>query len=205
MVGICAIPAFGSASNFHIRERRILTDKLHTLVLGGIRSGKTGLAERLAASRSENGVVYVATATAGDDEMAERIRRHQRSRPQEWALAEEAISLGEVLAGKGEQPRAPLLLVDCMSLWLSNLLFAGDEVFRRERLSFLTALESYPGEAVIVSNEIGLGTVGMDPLTRRFCDELGWLNQALAQRCGRVVMSIAGLPMALKGKLPEQF
>lgn len=177
--------------------------KTHTLVLGGIRSGKTGLAEQLAGQGSDR-VVYVATATAGDDEMADRIRRHQQSRPQQWGLAEEPIRLGSLLARMAREDEPPLLLVDCMSLWLSNLLFAGDEVFSRERSDFLAALEHYPGDIVIVSNEVGLGTIGMDPLTRRFCDELGWLNQALAQRCERVVMSVAGLPVVLKGQLPEQ-
>lgn len=172
----------------------------HTLVLGGIRSGKTALAEQFAATASGD-VVYVATATAGDAEMADRIRRHQQSRPAHWALAEEPLHLATVLADRAAAPQAPLLLVDCMSLWLSNLLFAGEEVFGREREGFLAALERYPGSVVIVSNEVGLGTIGMDPLTRRFCDELGWLNQALAQRCERVVMSLAGLPLVLKGAL----
>jgi adenosylcobinamide kinase/adenosylcobinamide-phosphate guanylyltransferase len=86
-----------------------------------------------------------------------------------------------------------------MSLWVTNLLFADDGVFGRERTAFLKAVEAYPGPLVIVSNEVGLGTIGMDSLTRRFCDELGWLNQALAQSCDRVIMSVAGLPLNLKG------
>ncbi|TNE76331.1 MAG: bifunctional adenosylcobinamide kinase/adenosylcobinamide-phosphate guanylyltransferase [Gammaproteobacteria bacterium] len=176
---------------------------MHTLVLGGIRSGKTGLAERLARVAGVD-VVYVATATAGDQEMAERIQRHKQGRPKAWGLAEEPVHLGHVITQMGRQNYPPMLLVDCMSLWLSNLLLAGDDIFRAERQSFLRALENYPGQVVIVSNEVGLGTIGMDALTRRFCDELGWLNQDLAQRCGRVVMSIAGLPMALKGHLPKQ-
>jgi adenosylcobinamide kinase/adenosylcobinamide-phosphate guanylyltransferase len=90
------------------------------------------------------------------------------------------------------------LLIDCMSLWLSNLLHAGEQPFNSERKAFLAALEQYPGEVIIVSNEVGLGTIAMDPLTRRFCDELGWLNQALAQHCHRVMMSVAGLPLVLK-------
>lgn len=170
---------------------------IRTLVLGGIRSGKTSLAEQVAEDSGE-AVVYLATATAGDEEMARRVARHQQSRPPEWGLVEAPIKLAAVLDDHGSGPQPPLLLVDCMSLWVSNLLFAGDEVFNRERAAFLQALEGYLGQVVIVSNEVGLGTIGMDPLTRRFCDELGWLNQDLAACCDRVVMSVAGLPLTLK-------
>lgn len=168
-----------------------------TLVLGGIRSGKTALAERIAQT-SGDPVVYLATATASDDEMARRVERHQQNRPAQWGLLEEPVELAAVLAAQGEQARPPLLLVDCMSLWVSNLLFAGGDIFAREREAFLCALADYPGRVVVVSNEVGLGTIGMDPLTRRFCDELGWLNQDLAASCDRVVMSVAGLPLTLK-------
>jgi len=169
-----------------------------TLVLGGIRSGKTALAERTAVASGEP-VVYLATATAEDDEMARRVARHRQNRPPEWGLVEEPLKIAAVLDDAGREPRPPLILVDCMSLWVSNLLFAGGEVFDRERSAFLQALGDYPGRVVIVSNEVGLGTIGMDPLTRRFCDELGWLNQDLAAGCDRVLMSVAGLPQTLKG------
>lgn len=169
-----------------------------TLVLGGIRSGKTALAEQVARDSGEP-VVYLATATVGDDEMALRVARHQRSRPSEWGLVEAPVKLAAVLDEHCSRPRPPLVLIDCMSLWVSNLLFAGDDAFTRERAAFLQALRDYPGQVVIVSNEVGLGTIGMDPLTRRFCDELGWLNQDLAASCDRVLMSVAGLPQTLKG------
>lgn len=169
-----------------------------TLVLGGIRSGKTALAEKIAHQSGEP-VVYLATATASDEEMARRVARHRQNRPPEWGLVEAPLKLASVLVDQARGSRPPLLLVDCMSLWVSNLLFAGDEVFTRERAAFLKALESYPGRVVIVSNEVGLGTIGMDPLTRRFCDELGWLNQDLASCCDQVVMSVAGLSLTLKG------
>lgn len=171
---------------------------MHTLVLGGIRSGKTALAERLASNTANSSVVYLATATAGDDEMRARIQRHQQQRPADWGLEEEALALGQVLARYAQTQSAPCLLVDCMSLWLSNLLHAGEETFARERKAFLEQVSRYPGELVIVSNEVGLGTIGMDPLTRRFADELGWLNQSLARVSDKVVMSVAGLPMVLK-------
>lgn len=168
------------------------------LVTGGIRSGKTGLAEQRA-MQAGSAVFYVATATAGDDEMALRIERHQQQRPDDWGLVEEPLRLGEVLADFRQQPcQPPLLLIDCMSLWLSNLLLSGGEIFREERALFLSEVEAYSGSLIIVTNEVGLGTIGMDSLTRRFADELGWLNQALATRCDEVVMSVAGLPLSLK-------
>lgn len=168
------------------------------LVLGGIRSGKTALAESLVTS-SGLPVVYVATATAADDEMAKRIRRHQDSRPRDWGVSEVPVELAAELARHSIETEPPQLLIDCMSLWVSNLLYAGNHVFDRERSAFLAAVQTYPGSLVVVSNEVGLGTIGMDPLTRRFCDELGWLNQALARACDQVVMSVAGLPLTLKG------
>ena len=170
----------------------------HSLILGGIRSGKSSLAERLV-SEQPDPVVYVATATAGDGEMSERIRRHQRRRPVSWGLVEEPVELGSLLNRQATLSPPPCVLIDCMSLWVSNLLHAGDALFVREKESFLTALSGYPGSVVIVSNEVGLGIIGMDPLTRRFADELGWLNQALAKRCDRVVMSVAGIALTLKG------
>ncbi|MGB2247826.1 MAG: bifunctional adenosylcobinamide kinase/adenosylcobinamide-phosphate guanylyltransferase [Alcanivorax sediminis] len=169
-----------------------------TLVLGGIRSGKSALAEKLAQEK-DGPVVYVATATIGDVEMQERVRLHRLQRPSQWWLEEEPLALGSVLRRKALMNPVPNLLIDCMSLWVSNLLHAGDDVFNRERDGFLTSLVRYPGEVVIVSNEVGLGIIGMDPLTRRFADELGWLNQALAKRCDKVVMSIAGIAQTLKG------
>lgn len=169
-----------------------------SLVLGGIRSGKSSLAERLVSEQADP-VVYVATATAGDGEMSERIRRHQRRRPASWGLVEEPVELGNLLNRQATLSPPPCVLIDCMSLWVSNLLHAGDTVFVREKENFLAALAAYPGSVVIVSNEVGLGIIGMDPLTRRFADELGWLNQALAKHCDRVMLSVAGIAQTLKG------
>ncbi len=130
--------------------------------------------------------------------MASRISRHQAIRPAAWGLVEEPLNLAEVLREYGQHNPAPCLLIDCMSLWLSNLLHASDEQVQLQKDAFLQQIEAYPGPLIIVSNETGLGTIGMDPLTRKFCDELGWLNQALALRCQRVVMAIAGLALTLK-------
>lgn len=178
----------------------------HSLILGGIRSGKSQLAEDLANQQTAD-VIYLATATAGDAEMSARIQQHQSRRPAAWGLREEPIALGDVLSeynATAKEPSSqpvepPCLLIDCMSLWLSNLLHAGEDIFTQQRESFLTALEVYQGSVIIVSNEVGLGIIAMDPLTRRFADELGWLNQSLAQRCDNVVLTVAGLPQVLKG------
>lgn len=172
------------------------------LVLGGVRSGKTALAERLATASGKR-VVYVATATAGDDEMAARIRRHQEQRPASWGLVEESLNPGGVLdthAVSGD-----CLLVDCMSLWVSNLLHVLPEKEIESALAaFTQKVADYPGSLVIVSNEVGLGVIGTDPLTRAFCDRLGWLNQALAARVDTVVLSVAGCPLLLKGRMPHE-
>lgn len=170
-----------------------------TLVLGGTRSGKSAIAEGLVAQAAP--ACYIATATAGDEEMAERIRQHRRRRPASWALLEEPVALARAL--DQQAPGGATLLIDCMSLWLSNLLAEGESSLVRERDAFLDALERYPADAVIVSNEVGLGLIGMDPLTRRFADELGWLNQALAQRCDRVILAVAGLPHTIKNDRSE--
>lgn len=167
------------------------------LILGGIRSGKSALAESQARAM-EGSVVYVATATPGDGEMARRIEQHRKRRPADWGLEEEPRDLASVL--NRHRSEAPCLLIDCMSLWLSNLL-ADEASLEAHRDAFIQALADYPGPVVIVSNEVGLGIIGMDALTRRFCDELGWLNQSLAQRCDTVALSVAGLPTVLKGQL----
>ncbi len=166
-------------------------------ILGGARSGKSALAERLAHD-SGLSVTYVATATPGDEEMAQRIRLHRARRPRHWELVEEPLALGQVLIGRSAPDR--FLLVDCITLWLSNLL--QDDNPRRlslEKESLLECLPHLPGPVVLVSNEVGMGIVPLVPSARRFLDEAGRLHQELAQRCGRVVLTVAGLPHVLKG------
>jgi adenosylcobinamide kinase/adenosylcobinamide-phosphate guanylyltransferase len=167
------------------------------LILGGARSGKSALAERLAVE-SGLAVTYVATATAGDPEMAARIGHHQGRRPSSWRLVEEPIALGATLRRHAAADRC--LLVDCLTLWLTNLLQAGDDPFRREHATLLEALPALPGRIILVSNEVGLGIVPLGELTRRFCDEAGRLHQALAGTCDRVIFVAAGLPLVMKGK-----
>jgi adenosylcobinamide kinase/adenosylcobinamide-phosphate guanylyltransferase len=168
------------------------------LILGGARSGKSALAEQ-AARDSGLAVTYIATATAGDPEMAARIAHHRGKRPPGWGLVEEPIRLAAALRGHAAPGRC--LLVDCLTLWLNNLLLAGDEsLFRRERAALLEGLPGLPGRIILVGNEVGMGVVPLGELTRRFCDEAGRLHQDLARLCDRVTLVAAGLPLVLKGK-----
>lgn len=171
-----------------------------TLILGGARSGKSALAERLA-TESGRDVIYVATAQALDGEMSERIAHHRTRRPETWRSIEEPLALAAVLRDHARAER--FLLVDCLTLWLSNLLGIDEgRHFANERDAFLDIVSTLPGEIVFVSNEVGLGITPLGELTRRFVDEAGRLHQVLGQRCDRVVFVAAGLPLTLKGTPP---
>lgn len=179
-----------------------------TLVLGGARSGKSAYAEKLAA-QSGRDVVYIATARSGDGEMAARIAQHRRDRPAHWTTVEEPLHLADAIARYGAHDK--LILVDCLTLWLSNLLFDGGaeypdvgkltlpQLFSAQRAALLDVLRKAPGDMVLVSNEVGMGIVPMGAVSRCFMDEAGRLNQAVAAICGRAVFVAAGLPLTLKG------
>ncbi len=167
------------------------------LILGGARSGKSRLAEKLAAE-SALAVTYIATSQPLDGEMNERVRHHRERRPGHWALVEEPLELARVL--RDSAGAETFLLVDCLTLWLTNLLMLEDpQRLDAERYALLACLAELPGEIVFVSNETGMGVVPLGELTRRYVDEAGWLHQALAERCQRVVLTVAGLPLTLKG------
>ncbi|MBP3364370.1 bifunctional adenosylcobinamide kinase/adenosylcobinamide-phosphate guanylyltransferase [Pseudomonas fragi] len=167
------------------------------LILGGARSGKSRLAEKLAAE-SGCAVTYIATSQPLDGEMNERVRHHRERRPEHWALIEEPIELARVLRDNARADAC--LLVDCLTLWLTNLLMLEDpQRLNAERDALLECLAELPGEILFVSNETGMGVVPLGELTRRYVDEAGWLHQALAERCQRVVLTVAGLPLTLKG------
>lgn len=165
------------------------------LILGGARSGKSALAERLA-GESGLAVTYIATATAGDAEMAGRIAHHRERRPIGWGLAEEPHHLAATLKAAAAANRC--LLVDCLTLWLNNVI-ADEALYQQERAALLDILPGLPGRVILVSNEVGMGIVPMGELTRRYCDEAGRLHQELAQLCDRVIFVAAGLPLVLKG------
>jgi adenosylcobinamide kinase/adenosylcobinamide-phosphate guanylyltransferase len=165
-----------------------------TLVLGGARSGKSAFAEALVRSDGRH-KVYVATATAGDDEMRARIDEHRRRRGADWRTIEAPVCLAEVVAR--EARRESVVLVDCLTLWLSNLILGGCDI-EAETGALIAALASPAVPVVLVSNEVGLGLVPETPLGRRFRDAQGRLNQAVARVATRVVFVAAGLPLELK-------
>ena len=178
-----------------------------TIVLGGARSGKSAHAEALASATGRD-VVYVATARPGDGEMAQRIAHHRASRPVHWTTVEETVHLGAAITHWAAPSR--VVLVDCLTLWLSNVLFSSagtypdtgpvtlPELFHTERRALLDAIANAAGDIVLVSNEVGMGIVPMGAVSRAFVDEQGRLNQALAAGCERAVFVVAGLPIVLK-------
>lgn len=180
-----------------------------TLILGGARSGKSALAERLAAASGKE-VIYVATSHAGDAEMAARIDHHRARRPATWRTVEEPTALAATLREWCAPQR--IVLVDCLTLWLTNLLFGGQHEqtqvgrialppqFPAERADLLAWLEApAAGDVVFVSNEVGMGIVPLGAISRAFVDEAGRLHQDVAARCDRVAFVAAGLPLTLKG------
>ncbi len=169
------------------------------LILGGVRSGKSRLAEQHALASGLE-VFYIATATMGDDEMRQRIAHHRQQRPSTWQLIEEPLKLTTVLQQHAAEDRC--LLVDCLTLWLTNLLLSDEELMlARERDALIEQLPDLPGHIILVSNETGMGIVPEAELARRFGDEAGRLHQNLAKISDRVILTVAGLPHVLKGKL----
>jgi adenosylcobinamide kinase/adenosylcobinamide-phosphate guanylyltransferase len=171
----------------------------HTLILGGAKSGKSSLALELA-NQSGGSRVFIATAQAGDNEMRERIRRHQAERGPEWFTVEEPVDLRAALQGADRSDA--VLLVDCLTLWLSNLLtvanLSAEEVVAKGR-DLATLLPALQGRVILVANEVGLGIVPDNALARLYRDLAGALNQELAEVCGQVILVAAGLPLVLKG------
>ena len=164
------------------------------LVLGGARSGKSRYAQALAeAARPRR--LFIATAEAGDAEMAARIARHQGDRGADWQTREEPLELAAALRAEARQDRA--MLVDCVTLWLSNLMFAGRDL--SAEISILAKeIGVIKGPLILVSNEVGLGIVPESPLGREFRDWQGRTNQELAKVCDVVAFLAAGLPVLLK-------
>jgi adenosylcobinamide kinase / adenosylcobinamide-phosphate guanylyltransferase len=171
--------------------------KTVTLVLGGVRSGKSHYAQQLGERAAR--VVFVATATAGDDdEMQRKVERHQSSRPLHWQTVEEPLWLAEAISRYG--PSCDLMIIDCLTFFAANLLDAqGDEQSAVEALC--TALKAPPCSIVLVSNEVGSGVVPAYPSGRRFRDLLGEMNQSVARVASNVLLLVAGLPLVLKGQV----
>ena len=180
------------------------------LLIGGARSGKSALAARWSAERA-GAVCNVVTGCESDPEMVARIAAHRRERPRHWRVREEPVHLARAL----REEQDSLLLIDCLTLWISNCLWpatgqthefsssqpaGGADIngWRRERDDFLDALRAVSTDVIIVSNEVGTGIVPENAASRVFRDEQGWLNQAVAVVCEEVYFVTAGLPLCLK-------
>ncbi|MCB6182563.1 bifunctional adenosylcobinamide kinase/adenosylcobinamide-phosphate guanylyltransferase [Leeia sp. TBRC 13508] len=168
-----------------------------TLILGGRRSGKSRRAQALAEAYSD--VVYIATATAWDEEMVERIAHHQSDRPSSWKTVESPLLLAETLLEYDHSGRC--LLVDCLTLWQTNLLLLDNPQLMRQEVKALQALlPKLSAEVLLVSNEVGWSIVPENALARQFADEVGRLHQQLAACCNRVELVVAGIPVTIKAE-----
>jgi adenosylcobinamide kinase/adenosylcobinamide-phosphate guanylyltransferase len=176
---------------------------MKTFLIGGARSGKSSLAAKWALERSQS-VCCVVTATVSDDEMAARIDKHRRERPEHWRVREEPVRLGAALREEGRT--GELLLVDCLTLWTANCLWpaaaANPEAdlpgWHAERDAFLESLRATAGDVIIVSNEVGTSLVPENAAARLFRDEQGSVNQLVAAVCDAVFLVTAGLALRLK-------
>lgn len=170
-----------------------------TLILGGTKSGKSHLAEQWANATSQV-VSYIATAQAHDDEMAQRIKQHQQQRPDNWPTIEQPLYLGDAI----NQATTDVVLVDCLTLWLTNLLLAEGDLLTEQISALLDTLQTTDKHIIMVSNETNMGVMPLGDLTRRYCDEAGVLHQRIAKMSDNVILTVAGLPHILKGQLHEQ-
>jgi adenosylcobinamide kinase/adenosylcobinamide-phosphate guanylyltransferase len=176
-----------------VEEHAIISELAHiTLVLGGARSGKSRHAEQLV-TRAAAPWVYVATAQTFDDEMRARVAEHQARRESGWQTVNAPVDLADALAKAAGRP----VLVDCLTIWLTNLMLGGHDI-AVETITLETALDKRHAPTVLVSNEVGLGIVPDTPLGRAFRDAAGRLNQRIAARADRVLFMIAGLPLTIK-------
>jgi len=168
------------------------------LILGGARSGKSQVAQERASATGEP-VVYIATAKAQDSEMEQRIELHRQNRPSEWEIQEIPFDLPDALnslSGEGKT-----VLVDCLTLWLTNLLLKGVEPMQQGMKALTAAVADFEGDLILVSNEVGWGIVPMGELSRQFQDNTGRLHQDLAAVVEVVTLTVAGIPMAVKGDI----
>jgi adenosylcobinamide kinase/adenosylcobinamide-phosphate guanylyltransferase len=169
------------------------------LITGGARAGKSRYAERLMKARPARHAV-IATGTAGDDEMAERIARHRAERDPSWDVIEQPISIRSAIRNAARPDR--IVLVDCLTLWISNLMAERREI-EIEVQGLVGTLQNAAGPVIVVSNEVGLGIVPDNPLARAFRDNLGRANQVVAAAAECAVFMAAGIPIVLKGTLPS--
>lgn len=172
----------------------------HVLVLGGARSGKTAFAERLALHAGAR-PAYLATATVLDGEMRDRVMSHRATRGARFATIEEPVALSRAIREAGE--RHDVILVDCLTLWITNLLVAGTDVSAEVGELVATLMEFRAAKVVLVTNEVGLGIVPDNAMARTFRDLAGSAHQRLAEICDDVYFVAAGLPLTMKGEPPR--
>ncbi len=166
------------------------------LILGGARSGKSHYAEKLAQDSGRD-VTYIATAKILDEEIQERVNHHKKNRPTEWKTIEEPIALAKTLTNNAHKDR--VLLVDCLTMWITNLLSHDDQALLHQEIEALVdSISELPGHIIFVSNEISMGVIPMGELTRQYVDEAGRLHQLLAQQVNHVVLMVAGIPNIIK-------
>ena len=168
-------------------------------VIGGCRSGKSTYAMQTAERVPAEQKIFIATCVPRDDEMKRRVARHQKERSQNWVTVEAPLNLPEAIRQNSRS--GDVILVDCLTLWVSNLLMeTGDESKIEETISqFINAIEKAAGPIVLVSNEVGAGIVPENALARQYRDIIGRVNQTVAKTAGRVIWMVAGIPVTVKG------
>ena len=172
-----------------------------TFILGGARSGKSQFALNLA-KKTSKAVIFIATAIASDKEMRERIKLHRKNRPSYWKTIEEPKKLSSLI--RGSPKKTELIIIDCMTIFISNLLLEGksDHYVEGEISSILKTLGKSGFNSLIVSNEVGMGIVPDNPLARRFRDLAGKINQSIAKASNEVYFIVSGLALKIKNTLP---
>ncbi len=172
------------------------------LIIGGARSGKSKYAEKQATlicsnPSPEKNIIYIATATIEDNEMAQRIKHHQQHRPKDWQVIEEPFNLSQILQKHVTSQQT--IIIECMTLWLTNWLCHKDiKQWQAEKQAFIEILKNSHANIFIVSNEVGSGIIPMGQLNRDFVDQSGWLNQSLSKIADQVTLVVAGCPLELK-------
>ena len=172
---------------------------MKTLILGGVKSGKSREAERIAIA-SGLSVSLIATAVPGDDEMKQRITRHQQQRPDKWQVIEAPYELSNTLSSKDVSHSNGITIIDCLTLWLTQLLCLNETPAKvdTEIDLLVEAIETFDGSLIVVSNESGLGVTPTGELSRRYLDHLGVLHQRIANITDSVTLMVAGVPMQVK-------
>lgn len=171
-----------------------------TLVIGGTRSGKSRFALKLANEYENTQKIFIATCVPKDEEMKKRVERHKKDRGEDWRTVETEILLPEAVSGKSDKGR--IIVVDCLTLWISNLMLGQEEQDGMEKgvQRLMKSLKESVCPVILVTNEVGTGIVPENPMARSYRDAVGMVNQLVAKTANRVVWMVAGIPVVIKGK-----